>query len=281
MIKTSRQLKALVRNLCKGDSTKAQIFIRSFAMERFLERISLSSYQDHFVLKGGMLISAMVGNDIRTTMDMDTTIKNMSLTKGHIVQIVEEIISIELEDGMSFEIKEIRDIMEDAEYSGIRMHMLARLEGMKIPLKVDFSTGDVVVPAEIQYSYKLMFEERTISIWAYSLETVLAEKLETVISRGEMNTRLRDYYDIYILQNTYGQKLDVMDFAEAFRATCTHREVLTVIQDAEHIIREIYESRDMQQMWKQYQQKYAYAKTITWEKVIHSIEMLYQHANVK
>ena len=219
MIKTSRQLKALVRNLTKGDSLQAQIIIRNYAMERFLERISLSKYRNNFILKGGMLVSAMVGLDTRSTMDIDTTIKNMPLSVENAKEMVEEIIAISIDDGMTFSIKSVGEIMDEAEYSGVRANLEATLETMRTPLKVDISTGDIITPREVSYTFKLMFEERTISVLAYNLETVLAEKMETVIARGVANTRLRDYYDLYILQNQYTHVINREQFKEAFLAT--------------------------------------------------------------
>lgn len=219
MIKTSRQLKALVRNLTKGDSVQAQIIMRNYVMERFLERISLSKYRNNLILKGGMLVSAMVGLDTRATMDIDTTIKNMPLSIETAKEMIEEIIAIPIDDGMTFSIKSVGEIIDEAEYSGVRANLEATLETMRTPLKIDISTGDVITPKEISYTFKLMFEERTISILAYNLETVLAEKMETVIARGVANTRLRDYYDLCILQNEYTHMINIEQFKEAFLAT--------------------------------------------------------------
>ena len=202
MIKTSRQLKDLIRNKAKGDSDKSALFIRNYGMERFLERVALSKYKDNFILKGGMLVSAMVGLENRATMDIDTTIRNFPLDAEHARNIVEEIAAVEIDDNIRFSIKDVSNIMDEAEYGGVRLSLDAFLDTMKIPLKVDISTGDAITPAEIEYRYKLMFEQRYISLWAYPLETVLAEKIETVLSRGVLNTRLRDFYDLYILQQT-------------------------------------------------------------------------------
>lgn len=192
MIHTSRQLKALVRNRSHGDSAKAQVIIRSYIMERLLERISLSEYRDKFILKGGMLVSALVGLDNRATMDIDTTVKNLPLTKDDVTRILTEIMAIEVDDGIFFSIRHISDIMDEFEYPGIRVMLEAQLDTMRNPLKIDISTGDIITPQEVQFVYPLMFEDRTISIYTYNVETVLAEKLETVISRGIANTRLRD-----------------------------------------------------------------------------------------
>lgn len=214
MIKTSRQLKALARNLTKGDSIQAQIIMRNYVMERFLERISLSKYRNNFILKGGMLVSAMVGLDTRSTMDIDTTIKNIPLSVENARKMIEEIIAIPIDDGMAFSIKSVSEIMDEAEYSGVRANLEATLETMRTPLKVDISTGDVITPREVSYTFKLMFEERTISILAYNLEIVLAERMETVIARGVANTRMRDYYDLYVLQSEYTHTIDMEQFMQ-------------------------------------------------------------------
>ena len=203
MIHTARQLKDLVRNRSKGNSTLAQTLLRNYAMERFLERITMSPYKDNFILKGGMLVSAMVGLDTRMTMDMDTTLRNLHLSAEHAKQIVSEITSIQLDDNVRFEIKSAGEIMNEAEYTGIRIQLDAFLETMRTPLKIDISTGDVITPHEVEFSYPLMFEDRSIPIKAYNLETVLAEKIETVLSRGTENTRLRDFYDLYILNSLH------------------------------------------------------------------------------
>lgn len=275
MIKTSRQLKALVRNLTKGDSLQAQIIMRNYVMERFLERISLSKYRNNFILKGGMLVSAMVGLDTRSTMDIDTTIKNMPLSVENAREMIEEIIVIPIDDGMTFSIKSVGEIMDEAEYSGVRVNLEATLETMRTPLKVDISTGDIITPREVLYTFKLMFEERTISILAYNLETVLAEKMGTVIARGVANTRLRDYYDLYILQNEYTYAINIEQFKAAFLATSKKRNSVQLVTEGNKILKEIVDSGVMQGLWKSYQKKFSYAEDISWKMVMDSIEKLF------
>lgn len=278
MIKTSRQLKALVRNLTKGDSLQAQTIMRNYVMERFLERISLSKYRNNFILKGGMLVSAMVGLDTRSTMDIDTTIKNIPLSVENAKEMIEEIIAIPIDDGMTFSIKSVGEIMDEAEYSGVRANLEATLETMRTPLKVDISTGDIITPREVLYNFRLMFEERTISILAYNLETVLAEKMETVIARGVANTRLRDYYDLYILQNEYTHAMNMEQFKAAFLATSKKRNSIQLITEGNRILKEIADSEVMQGLWKSYQKKFSYAEDISWEMVMDSIEKLFEQA---
>ncbi|MEE0384995.1 MAG: nucleotidyl transferase AbiEii/AbiGii toxin family protein, partial [Phocaeicola vulgatus] len=173
--------------MARGDSAKAQLLIRNYGMERFLERVSLSEHRDNFILKGGMLVSAMVGLENRATMDIDTSIRNMPLDTIAAKAMVEEIIAVPVDDNIRFEINDFGTIMDDAEYSGVRISLNAFLDATRIPLKIDISTGDAITPAAVIYQYKLMFEERYITLWAYNLETVLAEKIETVLSRSVLN----------------------------------------------------------------------------------------------
>ena len=278
MIHTSTQIKALVRNESKGNSTKAQIMIRSYFMERFLERISLSEYKNSFVLKGGLLISSIVGLDRRSTMDIDGTIKNMPLTIESAKSMIDHIIAIPLEDDTVFTVKRIEEVMEESEYGGIRVSLDAQVDIMKTPIKIDISTGDVITPGEIAHQYKLMFEDRSISVWAYNLETLLAEKLETVISRGALNTRLRDFYDIYILMSddTHPVKRDT--FKQAFEATAGMRGTVSLLKDSEKILQEVHDSEVMQNLWRDYQKKYDHAKGIPWENIMKSVLQLYARA---
>lgn len=273
MIKTSKQLKDLIRNMAKGDSGKSQLLIRNYAMERFLERVALSKYKDNFILKGGMLVSAMVGLQNRATMDIDTTIRNLPLDLEHAKQIVEEIAAVEIDDNIRFSIKDVSNIMDEAEYGGVRLSLDAFLDTTTIPLKIDISTGDAITPAEITYHYKLMFEQRYISLWAYTLETVLAEKIETVLSRTVFNTRLRDFYDLYILQNA-GMKIDTKVLATALKATCRKRESERVLPEYRRILDEIGANASMREFWDSYQKKNDYAAGIAWETVMNAIRSL-------
>ena len=193
MIKTSRQLKDLIRNLSKTKSADAQLLMRNYMMERFLERMSLSAYHDKFILKGGMLVAALVGLDARSTMDMDATVKGVNVSVEDVENIIATIVSVPMDDGVTFYVKRITEIMDEAEYPGIRVNMETKFDGVTTPLKIDISTGDAITPKEVNYRFKLMLEDRSIDVLAYNLETVLAEKLETVITRTTTNTRMRTF----------------------------------------------------------------------------------------
>lgn len=264
MITTARQLKDLVRNLSKKKSADAQILMRNYMMERFLERISLSEYKNQFILKGGMLVAAMVGLDARATMDL-ATIKGTNVSVEDVEMIISKIISIPLNDGVLFRIKRISEIMEEADYPGVRVSMETKFDGVITPLKIDISTGDIITPREIKYNFNLMLENRTIEVWAYNLETVLAEKLETVISRNVTNTRMRDFYDIYILQKLHGKQLKKQVLWNALVATARKRGTLEQINsgDRREIFDEIEISSVMENLWKIYQKNYSYAADIS------------------
>lgn len=278
MITTARQLKDLIRNLSKKKSADAQILMRNYMMERFLERISLSEYKNQFILKGGMLVAAMVGLDARATMDLDATIKGTNVSVEDVEMIISKIISIPLNDGVLFRIKRISEIMEEADYPGVRVSMETKFDGVITPLKIDISTGDVITPREIKYKFNLMLEDRTIEVWAYNLETVLAEKLETVVSRNVTNTRMRDFYDIYILQKLYGEQLSKDVLRDALVATAKKRETLEQIEteDIDEVFDEIQSSSVMENLWKAYQRNYSYSADIPWHTIMKSIRTLYE-----
>ena len=272
MIHSSKQLKDLIRNLSKEVGIEAHVLIRKYMMERFLERVSSSKYNGSFILKGGMLVAAFVGVEARATMDIDTAIKGIPVTIVDMERTITEISNIDLDDNVKFRIKKVSEIMDEAEYSGIRFSMDAVLDGAVIPLKIDISTGDVITPREIAYSYKLMFEDRTIPIMTYPIETVLAEKLETVISRSITNTRMRDFYDIHILLKSQNINADIL--ALALERTAKKRGNFSLLENAESVLKIVKSDEDMKRLWNIYQKKFKYAGEYTWDEVIHSVREL-------
>ncbi len=276
MIHTSTQLKALVRNISHGDNAKAMTLIRNFVMERFLERMSLSKYSGNLILKGGLLIASMVGLDNRATMDIDTTIRNYNFSAEDAEKMIEDIIAVPLEDGTRFTVKSVENIMDDAEYPGIRFKLEAALDNMKTPLKIDISTDDMITPKEINYEYKLMFEERSIPLLAYNLETVLAEKIETIISRGTLNTRMRDYYDLMILNVVKSNAINYADLTKALEATSRKRNSYELLSAPKHILEQIKSDTGLMEQWRIYRRKYDYAADYHWEDIVKNIEQLFK-----
>lgn len=275
MIKTARQLKDLIRNLSRKKSADAQLLMRNYMMERFLERISLSEYRDKFILKGGMLISAMVGLDARSTMDLDATVKGTNVNVEDIENLISAILNVPIDDSVKFKLKSISEIMDEAEYPGIRVSMTTTFDGVVTPLKIDISTGDVITPKEVRYSFKLMLENRSIDIWAYNLETVLAEKLETIITRATTNTRMRDFYDIYILDQLHGNTLNPKIFHTALLATAHKRGTEKYLTDVKDVLDEVEGSPVMQRLWESYCRKFSYAKNLEWNIIMETVRRLY------
>ena len=274
MIKSRMQLNALIRNKAAGDGDKAQILLRIYMMERLLERISVSRYRDNFILKGGMLVSSLVGVDMRTTMDIDTTIRALPLTQEKAKAFLEEIMAIDLEDNVSFRITKIEDIMEGHEYEGIRFHIEGVLEKLRQTIKIDISTGDAIIPAAVKYELPLILENRKIGLWAYNMETLLAEKLETVMTRAEANTRMRDFYDIYILTRQEVIEINPTHLKEAFAATCRKRGSEAAIPSFDEVLESIEASPEMQDAWENYRKNNPYVEDLTWREAVHSIKQL-------
>ncbi len=271
MIRTSTQLKAKVRNLSAGDNDRAKLLIRNFIMERFLERVALSQYRNNFILKGGMLVAAVVGLEARATMDIDTTVKSLPLTKEAARRVVEDIIQVEVPDGVSFTITKETDIMEEHDYPGIRFMLEATLDKLRQSIKIDISTGDVITPGAVEYSYKLMFEERSISIWTYNLETLLGEKLETIMARETANTRMRDFYDIHVLGE---QPIDYRVLYNAFMATSRKRKTEEMQERFDSILDEVHADETMRAMWDKYRNENFFVGDLSWDDVNHSVRNL-------
>ncbi|MBQ8073726.1 MAG: nucleotidyl transferase AbiEii/AbiGii toxin family protein [Clostridia bacterium] len=272
MIRTATQLKAKVRNLSGSDSNKALMLIRNYFMQRFLERISQSEYRDHFILKGGMLVASLVGLNTRATMDIDTTVKAVSLSREDAIRMMERIITVDIPDGTSFEISKVTDIMEDHDYPGLRFFLEARLEKLQQAIKIDISTGDVITPRAVEYSYPLMFENRTIAIWTYNLETLLGEKLETIMARGTANTRMRDFYDLHVLSTQ--QKFDREILKKAFLATSQKRNTIQQLPDMHDIVQRVAADTEMRSRWENYRKASFYVGMLSWEAVMGSVKQL-------
>lgn len=264
-MKNPMQLKAIVKNIAKEKNISAALVLQNYMLERFLERVSLSRYRENYIIKGGFLIASMVGLDSRATMDMDATIKGYPVDENTIQKMIEEIISIPVDDSILFRLKSIREIREGDEYTGYRVALSANYEKMAVPLKLDITTGDKITPSEIEFSYKLMMEERSIRVLAYNLSTILAEKLETIISRGDQNTRPRDYYDVFILSKLKTDNVEMQDLKDAFFATTTRRGSTDVVNNYKTIMEVVRKSEVMKRQWNDYRKEFEYASGIEFE----------------
>ena len=273
-MKNSMQLKSLIKKISKEKNISAQILLQNYMLERFLERISNSKYKDNYILKGGFLIASMIGVDIRSTMDMDATIKGYPLNEERIIEMIDDIIAIPLKDKITFDRGGIEEIREKDEYVGYRISLIGNYDKMAVPLKLDITTGDKITPKEIEYRYNLMLEERSINILAYNLSTILAEKLETVIVRGDQNTRLRDYYDIFILTKLESKNIKISTLQIALRETATKRGTYNRIKEFNQVIELIELSDIMRQRWDNYSKKFSYVKDIKFEETCESIKKI-------
>lgn len=266
-------LKAKIRNIAKQKNIPAQVILQNYMFERLLVRLSASAYKEKFVLKGGMLVAAIVGLDNRATMDLDTTLKNLPLTPEAIRSALESITAISLDDGISFEIGAISPIREDDIYGGYRVALNARFDTLLTPMTIDVSTGDAITPHAVQYNFAEIFDdEKSYELWAYNIETVMAEKVETILRRSVFNTRPRDFYDAYILATT--QKYDKQIFAEALNATATHRGTTEQIADVPEILHNIETSPELKTMWDKYRKQFAYAENIEYEQIMEILRTL-------
>lgn len=274
MIHTSKQLKDKVRNVSKSDSRIAQSLLRNYIMERFLERVSSSKYKDNFILKGGMLVASIVGVDMRSTMDIDATVRELPLNTIDTKQIIKDICSIMLEDGVIFRIISVSEIMSDFEYPGVRIKLEAELDRLRQQIKIDISTNDVITPSAVKYKYQLMFEERTIELLTYNVETLLAEKLQTIFNRGIANTRMRDYYDVYMIMKKEHVNIEFNILKDAFHKTCVKRNT---VFSRELIIAELSTIKgdsEMKIRWDQFRHGNFFVGDILWEDALQVLEKI-------
>lgn len=271
---TPEQIKGRIKSVAKQNNADARTLMRIYMMERFLERLAQSEYRDNFIIKGGILVTAMIGVAHRSTMDIDTSMKNLNLSAEDALRVVNRVKDIDLDDGVSFDVKDVSNIMDEMEYPGIRVTMNANVGRLITPLKIDISTGDVITPRAIEFNYDLLLEDRSISLWSYNLETILAEKLQTVLARGILNTRMRDFYDIRMLLDTYEDKVNKAVLKDAFAATCKKRGTDYLQEQAEEIIKIIEANEQLQVLWRAYEKKYSYAADIDYASVISGVRKL-------
>lgn len=270
-MRNAMQLKAVIKNISKDKHISAQLVMQNFMLERLLERISVSKYRQNFILKGGFLIAAMVGLDTRATMDMDATIKGWPVNEESIKNMFLDICKIDLQDDVTFEFKKIGEIREGDDYTGYRVSLSANYPPMAVPLKLDITTGDKITPREIEYRFKLLLEDREIPVLAYNLETVMAEKLETVVSRGDQNTRPKDYYDIYILAKMQYKNIETEYLRAALDATSKKRGSSEILKEYKNIIDIVRNSDVMIKQWRTYQRDFEYATDISFDEVCDAV----------
>lgn len=267
MIKNAKSLMDKSRNLAVSCNITVNEVLQNYMFERILERLSVSKYKNNFILKGGLLLSSIMGIDTRTTMDMDTCIKGIDLTDGQLYEVLQEILNIDVNDGVKFEIRNSQPIREDDDYGGLKYNLLAIFDNLRVNLSIDIATGDLITPREIEYDYKMMFEDRNLKIMTYNIESIIAEKFQTVISRGILNSRMKDYYDLYYLI-TY-KEFSKENLKNAIEKTFSKRD--TDIKSTDKVIGKIEKSEFVKELWTSYSEKHQYAKDIEFEKVMEKI----------
>ncbi len=268
------QFKAKIKNLALKNHIPAQAVLQNFMLERLLERISLSRYKDMVILKGGMLIASLVGISSRTTMDMDATLRGYPLSEETIREALSEICAMQLNDGVTLVFDHVVSIREDDEYGGYRVALIAKFESINTPLKIDITTGDIITPDAIRYAFQSSFEDKKIEVWAYNIETILAEKVETILRRSVLNTRPRDFYDVYIIMKTQRRGINKNIFSTALNATAQKRMSLAALKDQDKILQSIQADTTMRQRWERYCKENYYANGIEFDDVIGIIKEL-------
>lgn len=271
---TSQQIKDLINNKAKKFNLNPQILLNRFFMERFLERISISKYKNNFVLKGGILISSMVGIDSRMTKDMDLVIKKLRLDENIIKNVLEEIIAIEIDDATKFTLLGLVPIRESADYNGFKVRFDAAFYKTKTGIQIDITAGDKITPGDICYSYQLLLENRSIDIASYPIETILSEKIECILSRSVANTRMKDYYDCYILSKLREKTINYETLLLALKNTVKARKSESVLENAGKNIELIKNDAAVKFSWLAYSKQFSYASGISFEKIVLELEVL-------
>lgn len=274
MIKNRDSLKAKASNLSNKTNIPNKYLIQNFMFEALLKRISKSKYKDKFIIKGGLLLSSIFGVNLRSTMDLDTTIKGLPLDRETIIKVINDIISIEIGDNIKLEIENIKDIREEELYSGFNVNLKAEFDGLKTNLMIDITTGDVITYKEVEFKYNTLFDNEIINIMTYNYETILAEKFESIISRNIDNTRMKDYYDLYMFVNLKWDDINKDTLRKAIINTAKNRETLDYIEDASKYIELISDDSRLKSLWNSYKSNYDYAKDIEFVDTINAIKVI-------
>ncbi|MDS4691660.1 nucleotidyl transferase AbiEii/AbiGii toxin family protein [Streptococcus pneumoniae] len=275
MFSNANSFKAKIKNISKDKGIPAQQVQQHYLIEQVLKLISTSSYRDSFIVKGGYLIGQMIGLDKRTTMDLDVTLKGTEMSRENLIDIFEEILCSKT-DGFSFSVDKLKPIRQDDEYGGFSLKLNATFDTLKEVVFIDITTGDKITPREITYSMTSIFTNESIKIWTYNLETVLAEKLETIISRGLASTRPRDRYDLFTLYKLRKEEINLEVLKNALENTAEKRKSKDTIDNWEEQVRGIEISDYQKELWIRYQRQFKYAKDISFDNSVQVIREIMQ-----
>lgn len=274
MIKNKDSLKAKISNLANNINIPNKYLIQNFMFEALLRRISISRYKDKFIIKGGLLLSSIFGVSLRSTMDLDTTIKGVPLKKNTIIKIINEVINIDLNDNIKFKIDNVKNIRKEELYSGFNVNLNAEFDGLKTNLLVDITTGDVITYKEVEYKYTTLFDDEIINIMSYNYETIIAEKFETIISRNINNTRMKDYYDLFMFVSLKWDKINKNVLRAAILNTAKNRDTMDYIDNADKYLELISDDENLKLLWNNYQRNYEYASNILFDDTIEAIKAI-------
>lgn len=267
-------LRAKIRNMSKELNIPSHLLLQNYLLERLLHRISVSEYKENIVLKGGLLITSMIGVDRRTTMDIDTAIKAFQVGEEQIQKMLLQLLAIDLNDGVSFEFIDMKEIRQIDHYKGYRARLICKYGKISQKLSVDISTGDVITPEQIDYSYKRLIDEGYIDIRSYNMESVIAEKLETIISRGTLNTRMRDFYDVYLLEMMKSDEINWELLGHAIEQTCMNRKTSDLLEIVDEIVEQIEVSKTMEDLWGRYLSKNPHIDRIGFSVIVGKIKSI-------
>lgn len=271
----SEKLKYKIKMRAQEVGAEPQELMQMYFFERLLYRISISQYKYNFILKGGLLLSAIIGDERRTTSDMDTMLKGIDIESEELLSIIKEIVNINCDDDVNFEIVKTKDIRANDVYGGINLKLIGRKEHLIVPLSIDVTVKDPITPREIEFEYKSLFGDEKIEIMAFNKETVIAEKFETVIKNTETNTRLKDFYDLYILVKEHWSEIDKNTMVRAIKNTCKRRESLEILEQFEERFNAIKESKLLQNEWDKYKISHLYARNIKYQDIMENIYKIF------
>ena len=264
-------LQAKINNLSNKSGVHQNILLKAFFFDEFLKRLSISKYSENFVFKGGFLLSTSLGINLRSTMDVDFLLTKMKLDKDVLVNTLTEVASIDIDDSVTFEINEVNEIRLEDEYGGYNIVLIGRLENIKEVVSIDIATGDPITPEAINYEYRTMLNNDVLHFKAYNFETIVSEKMQTVLFKDVINSRSKDYYDLFIIYKLKLNSLDNSVLKEAFARTCNYRKTIFTKAEAKEIVNRIENDSQMRTRWNSYCKKNKFAEGIKFEETIHAI----------
>lgn len=266
--RTPEQLKGQIRSFAGKRNLQSQEVLQMFLLERVLDRLSKSRYKDNFILKGGLLISSMVGINERTTMDIDTTVTGINMEEDEIEKTIREILKIDVGDGIEFIFDKLEPIREDDDYNNFRAYFIAHYGKIANKMKIDITTGDEITPGAVEYSYRTILDNDEINVMAYNTETIIAEKYETIMRRNIGTSRARDFYDLYMFYNLYKDSFNVEVLKLAVTRTAKKRDSLETMSGWAEIIDDMKKDIALKELWKNYCKNNIYASEVSYDEVM-------------